>query len=161
MIYSPHRVARQFGFDQGMLSAITIDTDFHACCEALSLEKRDDFYTAVRQMFFPSMNRAGVASAGWLTYWTECLETFKKYASTITDDDMPESIIYKYDFHFRLLKDDKSNAPPKTTSVRMRPPTPLVRQIKRPCIHEVMDFLLFYTFSPFFICIIQPTLSLL
>ena len=106
------------------------------------------------------MDRTGVASTGWLTYWTGCLEIFKKYASTTTDDDLPESTIYKYEFHFRLLKDDKSNAPPKTTGAHIRPPVPLVRQIKRPRIYEVMNFpsLYFFFFFLNHYNVVQPAL---
>ena len=151
MVYSPHRVTHQFGFDQGMPSAIAIDTNFDACCDALSLDKRNDLYAAVRQMFFPSIRRVGVASPGWLTYWTGCLNAFKQFKSTVVDDNLPESTIYKYEFHYELLKEDKGGAPPLTASLLV----PQVRQIKRPCIHEVINFPSLYFFFIIIIIIIM------
>ena len=127
MVYSPHRVARQFGFDQGVPRLISPSQDFNYCCQLLSPKDMRFIYPDLRQLFFPSVKRSGVPTAGWLAYWMGCLERFKKYAFAVTGDILEAPPIHKYEFYLVLPSLKSTNLP---SSSQVRSKTKCASQVK-------------------------------
>ena len=120
MVYSPHRVARQLGFDQGVSRLIPPSQDFNFCCQLLFPKDMRFIYPDIRQLFFPSVKRSGVPTAGWLAYWMGCLEEFEKYAFTVVGDILEVPPIYKYEFYLALPPSRSTNLPGSSSQVRSK-----------------------------------------
>ena len=55
MVYSPHRVAHQLGFDQGVPHLLSITKSFESYCQIFSSSDFKNIHHTKRQLFFPSM----------------------------------------------------------------------------------------------------------
>ena len=104
MVYSPHRVARQFGFDQGVPRLLRVKQSFESCCQAISPSNVKDIHLFERQLFFPSIERDGKATPGWLTYWANCLVAFRRYTFGSVSVALQAHVGFRHEFYLKLPK---------------------------------------------------------
>ena len=110
MVYSPYRVACQFGFDQGVPRLLRVRESFESCCQAVSPSNFKDIHPTKRQLFFPSIDRNGKASPGWLTYWANCLVAFREYTFGSVGNAPQARVGFRHEFYLRLPKNRSTKA---------------------------------------------------
>ncbi|CAL9004473.1 unnamed protein product, partial [Prunus brigantina] len=80
--YSPHRVRRQFGLDQGVPGSPNHGNPFALHRVFWS---NDHIPASCRPIFLASKTRAGGFSRGYQAYWNRCLTSFREFQSSPGD----------------------------------------------------------------------------
>lgn len=80
--YSPQRLLRQFGYDQGAL--LVLGSSYIGVWEAEARYvgvDRDALLGDFDSLFWPCRSREGVRSAGGAMYWLRCLDSFTTFVA--------------------------------------------------------------------------------
>lgn len=80
--YSPQRVMRQFGLDQG--AVVVLGGSYRGVWEAegrFTWSGRDSVLAEWDSIFWPSLSREGALSPGGALYWLRCLESFAQFVA--------------------------------------------------------------------------------
>ena len=77
--YCPNRVARQFGYDQGIPSILSQKPSYPECCNYFCSDLRLEFCSRFGKVYMPARGMEGYVAPEWVNYWKECMTSFKEY----------------------------------------------------------------------------------
>ncbi|XP_017969960.1 PREDICTED: uncharacterized protein LOC18608829 [Theobroma cacao] len=84
-VYSPYRVARQFGFDQPAPPDSSSPISFSSCVSSFLMTGLSLHLDKLKSCTIPAFDRVGIHTSGWFAYWGECLGEWRSFTVPLTN----------------------------------------------------------------------------
>ncbi|EOX94117.1 Uncharacterized protein TCM_003330 [Theobroma cacao] len=84
-VYSPYRVARQFGFDQPAPPDSSSPISFSSYVSPFLMTGLSLNSDKLKSCTIPAFDRVGIHTSGWFAYWGECIGEWRSFTVPLTN----------------------------------------------------------------------------